>query len=104
MNKCVTFNKDKNQENESNYLDWIKQYKDGFVLNTISNDSLTYNVIHRAQCLCISSKAKNVPFGGFTQRSYKKICSLSIDSLIESVVVKERDFQLCKKCNPKQSD
>ena len=104
MNKCVTFNKDKNQENEYNYLDWIKQYKYGFVLNTISNDSLTYNVIHRAQCLCISSKAKNVPFGGFTQRSYKKICSLSIDSLIQSVVVKERDFQLCKKCNPKQSD
>lgn len=37
MNKRV-FNKDKNQENESNYLDWIKQYKDGFVLNTLSND------------------------------------------------------------------
>ena len=99
MNKRV-FNKDKNQENESNYLDWIKQYKDGFVLNTISNDSLTYNVIHRAQCLCISSKAKNVPFGGFTQRSYKKICCDQLDSLIDNLNSEGKKHKCCQKCNP----
>jgi hypothetical protein len=100
MNECKTFDKDKNQENESNYLNWIKQHKDGFVLNTRSNDSPTYNVIHRARCSCVSSKAKNVPFGGFTQRSYKKICHERLDSLINNQL-KGKDYQLCQKCNPK---
>jgi hypothetical protein len=59
------------------YLVWIEQNPDGFVVNSRRRFDSQYVVLHRASCRTISNALR----AGYTERGYVKICAPRLDSL-----------------------
>jgi serine/threonine protein kinase len=66
--------------NDRAYLQWLSQNPAGYVVNTHRSVNPNYMVLHKATCGMIKS-TQGIPPGGFTERSYIKICSGSIEGL-----------------------
>ncbi len=88
--------------NEKGYIDWVHKNPRGFVLNVRKEPDPEYAVLHRASCGSIKSNKR--VYGGYTMRSYKKICSPDIDSLRQAARNeghKHGSFsKRCKLCKP----
>ncbi|WP_424945627.1 hypothetical protein [Candidatus Spongiihabitans sp.] len=67
--------------NDDLYQNWLAAHTDGFVINTSRREARrgTYMVLHRARCKNINESPW--PHGGFTERSYIKVCALTVDEL-----------------------
>ncbi len=63
------------------YLDWLHSHPEGYVLNRLRGSSSQYLVLHRATCDKIKKYTKMAKPGGFTERSYIKVCALHVDDL-----------------------
>ena len=63
------------RNSEADYLQWITENSDGYVLTTTASAPTSYMSLHRANCRMISSYMKNMAKGAFTERGYIKICS-----------------------------
>jgi len=63
------------------YMDWLDRNPEGFVINSHRDPDPTYIVLHRATCHSISQYTRSSSEGAFTERSYIKTCSPSIDEL-----------------------
>jgi hypothetical protein len=66
---------------DSVYLAWLTAHPDGFVINTRRRSDPEYIVLHRATCRTISRPTAITRPGGFTERSYIKICAGSVEEL-----------------------
>ena len=64
-------------DNDERYLEWLAANPEGLVVNCRRAPSPDYMVLHSAACLRISQRRGNQRFGGFTERSYVKICGAS---------------------------
>ena len=86
------------------YLKWVRANPTGYVVNAERSPRLSYMVLHRASCPSISSIKAPGRSGGFTERSYIKICSSNVTDL--STWVRQRGgrsgafSKRCAKCNP----
>lgn len=75
------------QYDESGYLEWIMKNPDGYVVNTRRVLDPKYLVLHRASCWSIHThRNQESDPGGFTERSYQKICSLNVSELEEYLI------------------
>ncbi len=88
---------------EKAYLDWLQKNSGGFVLNSRRDIDQTYMVLHRSGCYYISRYNDMSRPGGFTERSFIKICSTDINDLRAWVRAHGRldgSFSKeCSKCN-----
>ncbi len=93
----ITFNND-----EQGYLDYVRKNPRGYVLNVRKEPDPEYVVLHRASCGSINSEKR--PYGGYTMRSYRKICSTDMATLRQAAVREgRRDGSFsnhCKLCKP----
>jgi len=96
----LVFNND-----ESGYLSWVTRNVGGFVVNTRNVLDPQYLVLHRASCTAVlhHRNMERNP-GGFTERGYQKICSLSADELhayLQGITGTQTSFsKFCSKCQP----
>lgn len=65
------------------YQDWLEANPDGYVLNLRRDKNPVYMVLHKATCKRISKYNQTSRPGGFTQRSYIKVCSTGLNTLRE---------------------
>lgn len=86
------------------YLDWVNQNSDGFVVNATKEKRKGYRVLHVAGCQYVTKLKGKSKEGGFTERSYIKICSDNVRAL-RKWAVNEGDesasfSQECARCKP----
>ena len=60
---------------DSAYLEWVSENPKGFVVNCRRKISSHYMVLHSCSCALITVYKGRSIGGGFTERSYIKICS-----------------------------
>lgn len=98
-NELIVFKGD-----DAAYLRWLDRHPEGFVLNIEHTLNLNNTVLHRASCPTIGRANKNVSMGGFTQRSYIKICDNSVVALRRWVQSRGRldgtFSKICSICEP----
>jgi len=59
-------------DDDPGYLDWVARHPDGFVINTGRAPTVSYLMLHRAQCRTITGRpARGTTFTG----DYAKVCS-----------------------------
>ena len=89
---------------DTQYQSWLREHLDGFVLNRRRGKSDSYLVLHRASCSIISTYNKMAKLGGFTERTYIKVCATSIKPLKEyarTIGRSDSSFSgKCSRCNP----
>lgn len=61
--------------NDMEYQKWLSENPGGYVLNARRSLTPSYMVLHSAGCYSIRRYTSNVPRGGFTERSYVKVCA-----------------------------
>lgn len=83
------------------YLAWIAEHADGFVLNTrrlIPRPG--YMALHRATCRTIGTLTGDARPGGFTERTYRKVCATTPSELSRWVRDHGRpDGSFSKRCS-----
>lgn len=67
--------------NDSEYLEWIKNHPEGYVINTSKSKTPSYMILHRAYCSLISEYSETRKKGGFTEREYIKVCADNLEML-----------------------
>jgi hypothetical protein len=67
--------------NDGTYQDWLAMNSGGFVVNVRRNLSPKYMVLHRASCATVSKYGRMSKQGGFTERSFIKVCASDTDTL-----------------------
>ena len=89
---------------ESAYLQWLAAHPSGFVVNTRRRGDPEYVVLHRATCSSISRPTTVASPGGFTERSYIKICAGGVEELRHWARRSGRPdgsfSQACRLCKP----
>lgn len=71
--------------NDAAYHAWLAANPRGYVINTRRTQPPSYMVLHRANCPRIRRDSDVARKGGFTERSYIKICATEIAILREWV-------------------
>src|SRR5688572_13581175 len=66
---------------DQDYLDWLQQHPQGFVVNASQSLSPDYMVLHRSSCPHISQPTHESEPGGFTERGYIKVGAASVEAL-----------------------
>jgi hypothetical protein len=91
-------------DSDAKYQHLLAEFPNGFVVNTTRAASPNYMVLHRASCDSISDPAPDTAPGGFTERSYIKVCAPDIESLRDWVALngrQDRTFSKeCGRCRP----
>ncbi len=77
-------------DSDLDYLHWLKNHPNGYVLNAERSISQNYLILHKAGCPSISEYKGDAEPGGFTERQYIKICSDDIDTIKQWV--REKGF------------
>ena len=72
------------KNNEKGYLSWVRKHPNGVVVNTRRVFDSGYLVLHRASCSSVRDYpgSKCNP-GGFTERSYQRLCAERVEELRE---------------------
>jgi hypothetical protein len=95
-------------QTDAEYQRWRESHPHGFVLNTTRPENTSYMVLHRASCKDISDPLHENAPGGFTERSYQKVCAVQIESLRDWVASHGRDDRTfsgeCGRCKPTSGD
>jgi hypothetical protein len=92
--------------NDEAYQTWLRN-PDGWVLNTRRHLNPSYMVLHAAMCSSVTNYNDMARPGGFTERSYIKVCSTQIEDLNDWVHSHgRRDGSFRKECGrcAKRSD
>ena len=88
------------RNDESGYFDWIMKNPDGYVVNVRKNRTPKYMVFHTATCYGITTYNEISKPGGFTERSFVKVCANDIDELRDWVRANgRRDGSFSKECS-----
>lgn len=87
------------KDDEKSYLLWLDANRLGWVINTRRLPTPKYMVLHRATCKKIGDYGEMSKPGGFTERSYTKICATNLEELREWVTKNGRpDGSFSKEC------
>lgn len=90
------------QNNESAYLKWLSSNPAGFVINTYSEPSNDYLILHSAKCKAIGKARTGAHAECFTGNGYIRICADDIQELRDWVT--EHGFdeftKNCELCHP----
>lgn len=88
------------RDDDAPYLQWASTHEGGFVINTHRvNPEPRYMVLHRASCWTIRVLTGDAKPGGFTERTYQKICAESVKELSDWVRKHGRpDGSFSKRC------
>jgi 5-methylcytosine-specific restriction enzyme A len=93
------------QEKELAYLEWLSQHSDGYVLNTYSEPSKDYLILHSARCKSIRKAKRGAHQACFTGNGYIKVCAHEIQELSDWIT--ELGFneftKTCELCKPVDS-
>ena len=65
-------------DDDASYLQWVREYPQGFVLNLRRTTDSNYVVLHLATCRSI---AIDRPNGAYTARAYRKVVSTNLNEL-----------------------
>jgi hypothetical protein len=88
------------EDSDTEYLEWLAEHPEGFVVNTGRNRSADYMVLHRAACTFISRPFRETAPGGFTERALIKICADEVPALRQWVKEHGRpDGTFSKECS-----
>jgi hypothetical protein len=88
------------------YLRWLDANHDGYVVNLRRHVNSRYVVLHRARCHTVRQHGgmEESP-GGFTERSYRKLCGAELPSVIDWL---RKEFgtpdpvtKNCARCKPR---
>ncbi|MBP7605426.1 MAG: HNH endonuclease [Giesbergeria sp.] len=87
---------------ESEYLTWVNEHPDGFVLNAEKTPRAAYMPLHTALCPTVMQYSKKARKDAFTGHSYIKICSDEPSALLAWMAgYGAKNFsKLCSKCKP----
>lgn len=70
------------ENSDQDYLEWIDSHPRGYVVNSRAVFDPDYIVLHRSSCGSVRGyPAMDTDPGGFTERSYIKICADSVTEL-----------------------
>ena len=73
---AVLFDRD-----DESYQRWLHANPSGYVLNVRRNLSPSYMVLHLAGCHSVKNYGGTTKPGGFTERSYMKVCAPTLSEL-----------------------
>lgn len=65
-------------DDDEGYRHWLRENRDGFVLNVRRNPGANYTVLHRAGCQTIARQRDD---GAYTARGYRKVVASTVDEL-----------------------
>ena len=68
-------------DGDEEYLDWVRSFLPGFVINTTRSSNPSYMVLHKKGCPSITNYTDMAQPGGFTERDFIKICALNKSDL-----------------------
>jgi hypothetical protein len=93
------------KDDDTQYLRWLANHPDGYVVNTQRGISPHYMVLHRATCPTISVPGSRARPGGFTERGYAKACADTVLALRAWVQANGRldgtfSSEACPFCKP----
>lgn len=93
------------QDSEREYMEWLANNKNGYVLTTVRAVSKEYMSLHRSTCRKISQYMSNMAEDAFTGKKYIKICSLNPNELSKWIRGKGGYgfTKLCLFCKPDPS-
>ena len=85
------------QNLEDDYLFWLNENPEGFVMNHFGSNDPAYNRIHKASCYTLHRRTDE----GVRTR-YEKICSNILDELVGKAneIKGLHGWGFCKKCSP----
>lgn len=90
------------QNADSAYLSWVSNHASGFVLNTYSQPSSDYLVLHTLKCKSITKPKEKAHLNCFTGNAYLKVCAHEVDDLSDWIF--EQGFEnftsYCSRCKP----
>ncbi len=66
------------KDDEAGYLDWVRRFKHGYVLNADRTPRAEYLILHRSTCGTITGKPAR---GEAWTKDFIKICSMSKSDL-----------------------
>ncbi len=90
------------RKQEAEYFAWLKSHPGGFVLNTKASVSPGYMVLHRASCKLVSRYLGRAGPGGFTERSYRKLCAETVEPIKVWVKSNRGQLSTCSHCAPEK--
>jgi len=90
------------QEKEQAYLEWLSQHPHGYVVNSFSDPSEKYLVLHSAKCKAISKAKRGAHPDCFTGNGYIKVCAADLQELRAWIAeLGFNDFtKTCELCDP----
>lgn len=87
--------------NDNEYLAWMRKHPEGYVVNTRRNMNSGYFLLHKSNCNHITTTSGQKQ-GAYTQRTYIKLCSENLFELTEWFSANNSNFQKtftnCKTC------
>lgn len=87
------------QDDEAGFSDWISRNTDGFVVNTKRVLDPSYLVPHTATCGSMQTyRRMDEKPGGFTERSYQKICTVTVVELLNYLAAETGNKSPITKC------
>jgi hypothetical protein len=87
----LTFDND-----EEGYLHWVDVNRAGFVVNAPKRPGACPDMMHRASCAHITTKRRT----NYTTTTFKKVCSVDRQELVDWGRRYSSDFHTCKHCKP----
>ena len=89
------------EKNDTGFLKWVAEHKDGWVVNSRKQFDPSYLVLHRSFCRSISNTHNP---GGFTERAYVKICANTLREIVSYLSIRTRKkapfSKVCSRCMP----
>jgi len=86
------------KKREAEYLSWLNDFSEGFVVNTPSHMPPNDMMLHRASCKHIRQYQGLADEGGFTERAYIKICDKSLLSIQAWAHKQHAELKRCSFC------
>ncbi len=88
------------QDNEAEYLAWLAQNPNGFVLNAERRPRAKYMPLHTARCHTIQNVTAHAHTAPFTGRGYMKVCANDPNELLAWIATQgaTQFSSLCRKC------
>lgn len=86
------------EPDDANYLKWINQHPEGYILTSSKSLYPDFTIIHKATCDKIRTLKAPAKPGGFTERGYIKVFSTNTSSL-ENWVRQKRVGGSSRKCS-----
>ena len=92
-------------DDDQSYIQWLLDNPEAYVINMRRRFDPNYVILHRSNCLSVNRyPGMDSSPGGFTERSYRKVCGASITQLVSFLEgFEDGSYAIssaCSKCEP----